>query len=97
MELGEAWRLTQQLNRDPTSAIGAALAGWDYPISHEALLLADLFDLEHTVNAKRRPSPHPIRPFKANTDSVRRIGNVLGRTREQVVSILDRARAGRAG
>jgi hypothetical protein len=96
MPLGEAWRLTQQLQLDPTSAIGAAIAGWSYPISFEALVLADLFDLEHTVNTKKRPDPHPIRPFNQETRK-RHIGNVAGRSREQVVAILDAARAGRAG
>lgn len=96
MPLGEAWRITQQLIRDPSSAIGAALAGWDYPISHEALLLADLFDLEHTVNTKKRPDPHPVRPFNQERQK-RRMGNAAGRTPAQVVAILNAARAGRAG
>lgn len=75
------------------------MAGWDYPISREALLLADLFDLEHFVNSdpkKRRPRPHAMRPFKVGVER-QRMGNTGGRTPAQVISILDRARAGRAG
>lgn len=96
MGWGEAWRLTLQLVRDPTSSIGAAVAGWDYPTTHEALILADLFDLTHTVNARTRPKSHPLRPF-TSTDKKRRMGNTNGRTPRQVVTILAEARAGRLG
>lgn len=97
MSLGEAWRLTLQLGQDPSSAVAAALARWDHPLSREALLLADLFDLEHTVNARTRPKPHPMRPFTADDRQKRHLGNTAGRTRPQVLAILQAARAGRAG
>lgn len=95
MSFGEAFRLTVQLVRDPSSAVGAAVAGWDYPTTHAALILADLFDLHHTVNTKQRPAPHPLRPFSLTDQSRRRVGNVGGRTTGQVVTILADARAGR--
>lgn len=96
MPLGEAWRLVQVLHRDPSSAIGAAVSGWRYPLSAEALLLADLFDLMHHVHGKGRPKPHPIRPFNAEPER-KRYGNVGGRSRQQVLALLSAARAGEAG
>ena len=62
MRWGEAYRLALLLARDPSSALGAALAGWEYPLSREALTLADLYDLQHTSKVKRRPRPYP-RPW----------------------------------
>lgn len=62
MRWGEAYRLASVLARDPASAVAAAVAGWDYPISRDALVLADLYDLQHAAKAKRRPKPYP-RPW----------------------------------
>ena len=93
MSYGEACRLTFQLSRDPTSAVGAALAGWEFPMSHAALLLADLYDLTHAVNATKKPKPHPLRPFPLDNEKERR-GNVGGRSRERIEAILRAARAG---
>lgn len=72
------------------------MAGWDYPISQEALVLADIFDLDVKVHSDpKRPAakPHPIRPFETRTDR-RKYGNTAGRTRAEVISILERARRG---
>lgn len=89
-------RLIVILRSDPSSAIAAALEGWDYPITREALLLADLYDLEVAVNTPKgkRPEPHPIRPFKSK--STKRMGNVGGRSREEVEALLASARSGQA-
>jgi hypothetical protein len=59
MTWGEAWRLTQILVRDPLSNVFAAIRGWDSPRSREWLLIADLFDLTHAVNSKKRPGAYP--------------------------------------
>lgn len=80
------------LRADPTSATAAALEGWDHPISREALILMDLFDLEHRVNSTRKPKPHPMRPWKAKT--VQRMGRTGGRSRDQIDAILAAARRG---
>lgn len=94
MEWGEAHRLLQVLLSDPSSAIAAALQGWDHPISREALILMDLFDLDHQVAAgKRSVQPHPGRPKKPSATN--RIGDAGGRTPEQVAAILRAAAAGR--
>lgn len=63
MSWGEASRLIEQLAKDPSSAVAAALGGWDFPISRTTLAVLDLFDLFHQANSKRTPKPHPGRPF----------------------------------
>ena len=60
MSWGEAFRLAQRLAADPSSAVGAALAGWDHPASREALILMDLYDAFTAANFKRaKPYPRP--------------------------------------
>lgn len=39
MSWGEAFDLTMVLVTDPSSRVGAALAGWQYPLSVEAMAL----------------------------------------------------------
>lgn len=66
MTWNEAWMLVRELLSDPSSRLGAARAGWDHPMSREAMVLADLWDLNVAVNTdkkKRKPKPYP-RPFK---------------------------------
>ena len=59
------------LAKDPSSQLGAALAGWDSPKSAEWLILADLYDLQHMSKAKRKPNPYPRpKPKKAPTKRV---------------------------
>lgn len=64
MSWGEAWRLTTVLVNDPSSQVGAAIAGWDFPVTREWLLNADVYDLHVQVNTKkgRKPKPYP-RPW----------------------------------
>lgn len=62
MRWGEAYRLAGVLARDPASAVAASVAGWHYPLSREALALADLYDLQHHSKVKRKPKPYP-RPW----------------------------------
>lgn len=65
---GEAWSLTSELLRDPSSHLAAAVAGWVHPWSREAAVLADLYDAFVMANTdKRRRSsvkPYP-RPWKS--------------------------------
>lgn len=65
MTYREAWALTCELARDPSSRVGAALADWRYPASREALALADLYDLTqaaHAADRRQRLRPYP-RPW----------------------------------
>lgn len=66
MSWDEAYDLIRGLLSDPTSRLAAAEAGWDHPMSREAMIFADLYDLNVAVNTdrrKRKPKPYP-RPFK---------------------------------
>lgn len=74
--------------------LAAALEGWEHPVSREALVAMDLFDLMHTVNSKKTPKPHPGRPGKPERDK-QRMGKTGGRSPEQVKAILAAMRDGR--
>jgi hypothetical protein len=69
MSWGEALRITERLSRDPASHVGAAIADWEYPVPHEALVLMNLYDLTHQIawaqggGKGTRPKPHP-RPWR---------------------------------
>jgi len=62
MTWGEALRLVRILTLDPSSQAAAAVAEWDHPISREAVILADLYDLQHQSKSKKKVTPYP-RPF----------------------------------
>lgn len=62
MGYGEAFRLTVLLVRDPSSHVAAAVSGWEYPMSREALVLADMYDAYATATYKK-PKRYP-RPWK---------------------------------
>lgn len=89
MTPGEAIRLVQVLQKDPSSQIAAALQGWEFPFDRTTAALLDLFDLEHAKAAKK-PKPHPGRPFDVRGSTTTRKGNVAGRSREEVLAILAR-------
>lgn len=48
-----------ELCRDPSSHVAVSVAGWTRPVTDAAMVLADLFDLQHNSKAKRRPKPYP--------------------------------------
>jgi hypothetical protein len=70
MGWGEAWRLFERLATDPSSQVGAALAGWNFPLSREGLALSDLFDVNARAHFKK-PKPY-IRPWD---EKPRKFGN----------------------
>lgn len=81
------------LAADPSSAISAAVRGWDHPISREALIMMDQYDLSHAVAAGgKRVKGHPGRPV-ADVQPTR-IGDAGGRTPAEVRAILAAARRG---
>ncbi len=88
MSWGEAIRLAQQVASDPASAISAALNGWDYPLSREALALLDLYDAYTDVHYKG-PKPYP-RPWASKPKSgVAKPDASL--TQEEIIAALRRA------
>lgn len=68
MSWGEAYRLTAELSGDPTTHLAASIGGWDYPVSREALVIMDLFDLQYAskTDKRHRPKPYP-RPWPDRT------------------------------
>jgi hypothetical protein len=90
MTWAEAVRLYRQLAADWSTAIAAARAGWEYPMSREALVLADLFDLQHFTKSKRRPKQYP-RPWSDKRSKT--FGRASKkRTSAEVRAILDKQR-----
>lgn len=49
-----------ELARETSSHVAVALAHWSRPASDAAMVLADLFDLQHrSKSGKRKPKPYP--------------------------------------
>jgi hypothetical protein len=95
--LAEVGRLVVILRRDPSSAITAALEGWDYPIDRTTLAILDLFDVTVLANSdmkKGRPTPHGGRPYSMDRREVTQHGNAAGRSPDEVKAILSRMREG---
>jgi hypothetical protein len=89
MSLAEAGRLFEILRADPSSALAAALEGWDHPVSREAAVLMDLWDLEAVKSGAKKPPKYP-RVWKTAGDA-KRYGNAAGMTREEVLARLGRS------
>lgn len=74
MSLREAWLLTQELCKDPSSHVGAAVARMKHPWSYEAAALADVYDLLMAANtdkkARSKTKPYP-RPFSLRAEGER--------------------------
>ena len=83
---GEAYLLTAQLLKDPSSAVFAAANEWDFALSREGLMLADLFDLLHQANSSKKIRNRYPRPFK---QGAKRFGKT-NRTVADVKKILSR-------
>ncbi len=65
MAWSEAWLIVAELLKDPSSHVAAAVSGWAYPMTRDALVVADLRDafvLAHTPEKRRsafKPYPRP--------------------------------------
>lgn len=87
---GEALRLVKILRADPSSMIAAALEGWDHPISREALILMDQFDLDLQVaTGGKAKDKHPGRPYRTDDRTRTRHGNAAGRSHAEIRDILN--------
>lgn len=84
---GEAIRLVRILRSDPSSMLAAAVEDWDYPLSREAAILADVWDLEYAKAGAKKAERYP-RPFKQKASSTRTWGDAGGRSRDEVIAIL---------
>ena len=85
MTITEAGRLAAGLMLDTSSHTCAAASGWDYPMSREALVLADLFDF-YAEPKSRKPYKGYPRPWPKE-ESVR-TGNAGTRSPADVAAIL---------
>ena len=86
IKYGEAYLLVAQLLKDPSSAVFAAANEWDFPLSREGLMLADLFDLLHQANSSKKVRNRYPRPFK---QGAKRVGKT-NRSAADVKKILSR-------
>lgn len=64
----------------------AAIRKWSHPLSREAAVLADVFDLEYAKSGAKNRKPY-ARPWDDIAKRTRR-GNAAGRTGAQVVALL---------
>ena len=87
VEWGEAIRLVRILRGDPSSQFAAAVEGWDYPLDRNGWMLADLIDVQGQSKAGKKWKNYP-RPNAAKKTG-QRWGDTGGRTRAEVVSILN--------
>lgn len=64
MTWGEAIRLTQQLQLDPSSHVSASVRDWTHPLSYEAAFIADLVDVQiaRAIGKKAKSRPRPWDP-----------------------------------
>ena len=68
MGWGEALRLLHILMTDPTSAVASHIAGWEHPISREALVLMDHYDLTMAINHDRKKGKAPTHPGRPSSN-----------------------------
>lgn len=89
--LFEVARLVVILRKDPSSAIASTLEGWEYPVSREALILMDHYDLDRALNhdPKKGKADRYPRPYEVDDRQRRKYGNTGGRTRAEIVEILN--------
>ena len=83
----EAIDLVRVLRGDPSSYTAASLEGWDYPLDRQGWMLADLIDVQGSSKAGKKWKSYP-RPIKAQ-DKTQRWGNTGGRSRAEVVALLN--------
>jgi len=61
---------------------------WDYPLSREAAIRADMWDLSYAKAGAKRRERYP-RPFKQKSTTSQTWGKADGRSREEIVAILN--------
>lgn len=84
----ELARMVVILRKDPSSQTAAAMEGWGHPLSREGWMLADLIDTTGAASAGKKWKTYEGRPLKPK-DGRKKWGNTGGRTRPEVVAILN--------
>lgn len=88
----EAALLVDLMAQDPETWIHAKIAGWKFPTTRAALILADSYDLLVAVNStkkNKRPKPYP-RPWETSQGESTTVGRGNNRTVEETKAILAR-------
>lgn len=94
MSWSDAWHLVGVLVSDPASWLGAALAGWAYPVDRQTLVDMDTYDLMHKIahaqggGKGKKPKPYP-RPWPATTKTTTKPSVDL--TQDEIIAALRRA------
>lgn len=78
--------LVSMLMKNPQSWLQAAFNGWKYPVDHNYMVLAELFDLTMRANSKNKPKPMP-RPWPDSNSQ--RVGKTA-HSRESILRNLER-------
>lgn len=86
---GEALDLVRVLRADPSSMLAAAIEGWDYPLDRLGWMLADLIDVTGASAAGKKWKTYEGRPLKPKDNRKQQWGDTGGRTRAEVVAILN--------
>lgn len=86
----EALLLINILSRDPSSWLSAARRKWDYPVSREWMVMANLVDVMVAANSKKKPKPSP-RPWPKEGEN--RIGK-KSQNRDEVIKRLNEMNRG---
>lgn len=89
MAWGEAIRLIRIIRSDPSSMLTAAVEGWTHPVSREAAIAMDQYDLTYAATGAKKPHRYP-RPFKTDDRERRKLGNAAGRSNDETRAILRR-------
>ena len=83
----EAGVLVMSLLKDPESWLHATIANWEYPVTREWVLFADLWDLQAQSKSKKRIKPYP-RPFSDTKRYGGRAKNGKVRSRQEIEQLL---------
>lgn len=67
--------------------LATAVENWEYPLSREAAILADMWDLSYAKAGAKKREKYP-RPFKQKHDTTQRFGKAGDRSRDEIVAIL---------
>lgn len=67
--------------------LAASVEEWAYPLSRTDAILADMWDLSYAKAGAKKRERYP-RPFKQKNDTTQRFGKTAGRSREEIVKIL---------
>lgn len=84
----EALDLVRVLRSDPSSMLATSVEEWDYPLSRTEAILADMWDLSYAKAGAKKRETYP-RPFKQKTGTSQRWGKTDGRSRDEIVAILN--------